>query len=111
MARTDLAAEDVTRAGLDLTLAAANVDGHAFNADPRVCLVVDNADAAPITVTVVTPGTVSGQAIADLAVTVPAGESRYIGPFTSTFTDPVDRKVDVDFSAVANVTVGLLRIP
>lgn len=106
MPREDLTVQRVTRNGLDPVYAAANVDGHAISNDGHVILHVKNAGTAAQTVTVVTPRTVDGLDVADLAVPVPAGGERLFGPFPpGTF----GRVADVDYSAVTSVTVAAFR--
>ncbi len=109
MARTSVTTQRITRAGLEPVLTAPVADGDIV--DPgNVAVWVDNGSGASITVTAITPGTVSGLAVADLAVVVPAGESRLVGPLpASVFAQPADadpgaNRVLVDYSAVASVT-------
>lgn len=108
MARTDLTAQAISRAGLAPAFAAANVDGHSWANNGRQFLYVKNAAGAPITVTFPIPVTVDGQAVASKTVSVPAttGE-RLIGPFPAQYQQ-ADGDVWVDFSAVTSVTVALL---
>lgn len=56
-------------------------NGHSVVNDGKVVLLVANSAGSAGTVTVVTPGTSDGLAVADLTVSVPASGSRYIGPF------------------------------
>src|SRR4051812_22189537 len=59
-----------------------------FN-DGDVVVEVISTDAGAQTVTLVTPGTVSGLAIADQVVAVPAGATRYIGKLSpATYNQP-----------------------
>lgn len=71
-----------------------------------------NGGGAPITVTIVTPGEVLPDLpVADLAVSVPAGGERLIGPLPAPyFADPADNLVDVTYSAVTSVTVAAFRL-
>lgn len=113
MARTDLAVQEITIAGLDPAYTAANVDGHAVVNQRRAFLHVKNGSAASVTVTVVTPLTVGGRAVADDAVAIPASGERMIGPFDPSVHNGtgVDKgKVHVDFSAVTSVTVAALAV-
>jgi hypothetical protein len=115
MARTALATQDVTNEGLEAVYTAANVDGHTCDGGDSVILHVINGDGADKTVTIQTPGTVGGLAIADRAVVVTAGEERFIrlGP-SRVFDRPAGGadpgEVYVDFSAVTSVTVAALGI-
>jgi hypothetical protein len=93
-------------------MSAANVDGHtvANTAAGKRFISVLNEDASPINVTVVTPGTVHGLAIADLVVAVPAGDNLMIGPFPPSTFNQGDGTVHVDFSAVSDITCAALSI-
>ena len=103
---------EITRAGvlIDAAMRAPTAThGDKVPNDGRTVLRVKNASASPITVTVDTPGTVDGQAIADLALTVGAGEDRLFGPFSTTFQQS-DGYIWAVCSAVATVTIGAYRI-
>jgi len=108
MARTSVVTQQITRAGLAPVLTEPTVDGDVIDAG-AVFLYVDNASAGAVTVTAVTPVTVDGLALADSPVSVPAGESRLIGPFPPrTFGQPAGSadagRVYVDYSAQTSVT-------
>jgi len=104
MARTALQVQPITSAGTDLTLTSANVDGHSVRNNGRTFILVVNGDASPMTVTLQTPGSVQGLAIADQTITVPASESRYI--FFKKVHEQPNRDVYVDFSSVTSLTCG-----
>ncbi len=67
MPRTALAVQEITRAGLTPSYSAANVDGHSILNGGREVLHVKTGGTA-CTVTIQTPGTVDGQAVADRTV-------------------------------------------
>jgi hypothetical protein len=109
MARAILAT--AARSGFVLTpvLTAAVADGDVADVGSRVW--VQNDSAVTVTVTAVTTGEVSGLAVADLAVAVPAGTTRLVGPFSNLFKQPDDAvegagKVLVNYSAVTDVLRG-----
>lgn len=109
MARQTLAVQQVDRDGLDPAYTAAVVDGHAVDNTDRPFVHVKNGSGASVDVTVPTPGSQDGQALADLTVSVPAGGERMIGPFPGrTFAQP-DGTVHVDLSAVTSVTLAALQ--
>lgn len=115
MARTALAKQQITSAGVAAAYEAANADGHMIDGDERTFLHVKNGSAASINVTVQTPQQRDGLDVAERVVAVPAGAERFIGPFSkqqynrpSGGTDP--DKVYVDLSAVASVTLAALGI-
>ncbi|MGW2044640.1 hypothetical protein ACWCPF_05585 [Streptomyces sp. NPDC001858] len=70
---------------------------------PGRFLYVNNGDASSKTVTIATPGTVSGLAIADVAVVVAAGKHAII-PLTNVFRGSTGRAA-ITYSAVTSVTV------
>lgn len=105
------ATEVVDIDGLNATYHAASGGGDQFTPGERTFLHVKNDNAASCTVTVTTPGTVVGQAIADVAVAVPAGQERFIGPFSAEhFGAADDGLADVSWSVSASVTFAVVRI-
>ena len=108
---TTLAIQQIVRAGLTPSLAAANSDGSYVPNDGRTFIQVKNGAGAPITVTIETPGTVDGNAIADLVVTIPAMTGdKVIGPFPPETYNQSDGKLKITFSAVTTVTIGAFRL-
>jgi hypothetical protein len=110
MARTEINYQQIARTGLEAVYTAAVADGAKFANDGRMFVDVVNGSASSINVTVQTPVTVDGLAVADLVVAVPAGESRKIGPFPPGYYNQTDGMVYVDYSAVTDVTVALMRL-
>lgn len=115
MPRTDLAPQTIAGTGLAPAYTAANVDGHAVLNRGEMFLHVKNGGAAPVNVTLVTPSTVRGRAVADDVVAVPAAGERMIGPFDPNLFDfgsgADANKMHVDFSAVTSVTLGAFVLP
>lgn len=105
-----LATEAVSKSGLNATYAAANAGGDSFTPDRSTFLHVKNGDAASKTVTIATPATMAGLAIDDVAVTIPAGEDRFIGPFPPDLFADTDGLADITYSAVTSVTVAVIRV-
>lgn len=110
MARTTLAVQSISRDGLEATFSAAPSDGVSFANDGRVLLEVYNGGGGSINVTVQTPNTVDGLAIADRVVAVGAGERYHIGLFDPDDYNQSDRTVYVDFSGVIDVVVAALKV-
>lgn len=97
--------------GTAVTYSAATATvGDAVTPDDRGFIHVKNASGASITATLVIPGTLYGQARPDVAVAVPAGSDRFIGPMNADYADPADGQVDVICSAVTSVTVAAVRV-
>lgn len=110
MSLTTLTVSQIVKAGLTQALAAANADGSYVPNDGRVFLHVKNGSESSINVTIETPNTVDGNAIADLVVAVGAGVEKLIGPFAPGIYNDEDANVKVTFSAVTSITIAALRL-
>lgn len=75
-----------------------------------VGVVVKNAGAAAVVVTAVTPRTIGGMAVADLDVSVAAGETRMVGPLDPAVFNDADGKAAINYSTLASVTVQAVRM-
>ena len=71
MAVTALAVQQIGRAGITPAFTAANTDGHTILNDGKTFIEVKNGSGAPITVTIDTPQTVDGLAVAQRTVWSP----------------------------------------
>lgn len=114
MARTALTPVQMVDEGAVAAFTAANVDGHSIPGGGDVRLLVTNAAGAPINVTIQTPATEDGLAVAEQIVSVTNGTTKAIGPFRSTTYDRASGGTDpglvyVDFSAVTSITVLALE--
>lgn len=108
-----LTVQDIKRAGLAPTYAAAAAGGDSFAPGSDVFLHVKNTHTAAQTVTVVTPrDVIPDVATGDVAVSVPptTGE-RLIGPFPAQFFAQADDGLaDITYSGVTNLTVAAVRL-
>lgn len=111
MPRTAITPQRATSAGLAPAYEAANGLGNSFPLVAGRALHVKNASAAAVTVTVPTPGTVDGLAIADRTISVAAGGDQLIGLGTNAAYRQPDGTALVDYSAVASVTVAVIDVP
>lgn len=103
-----VATQSVTATGAALTYSAASGGGDRFTPAPRTFMHVVNGSVADVDVTIVTPGTVDGLAIADRVVTVPAGENRLFQlPTTYKSADGLG---DVTWEATTSVTFAVLSV-
>ena len=118
MAAGTLIVNEISRLGkaVEENMVAPTVtDGDSFANDGRTFLYVINGSVGAITVTVDTPATVDGQALADLTVTVAATgdgdglDKKFIGPFTAT-SNQSGGTVLVTCSAVATILIGAFRL-
>lgn len=111
MSREALTVQSVVRTGLEPAYTAAVGDGHSVLNDGRLTFVhVVNGSGSEVTITIPTPGSVDGLAVADRTVAVPAGEERMIGPFPTATYNQADGTVHVDYSATTSVTVGAFKV-
>lgn len=117
MARTNLPVlVPASRSGLSIAdsalTAADSVNGHKFFNDGRTVFIAQNTNAATRTITFLTPGSIDGNAIADLAVVIAATTGRLITPsFPATVYSQSDGYVYVDYSAATGLLVAAVKIP
>lgn len=106
-----LSTQQIQITGPAITLTAAAGGGDTITPSDRTFLWVKNASGSPITVTVVVPNSYFGQALADVAVSVPAttGE-RLIGPLDRRLADPTTQVVGITYSGVTSLTVAAVGI-
>jgi hypothetical protein len=109
--RTTLTAQKVTGSAplAPLTFGAVDaVNGNQWTYSGRRRLIVNNASASPVTVTVRTNGlTVSGLTVPNRTVTVAAGTFAFITESPEA-RQAADGMVYVDFSAATSVTAALI---
>lgn len=103
-----LAPQKIVRTGLEATYASAAAGGDLFPNSGREWVEIINGGGSDITLTVVTPGTYQGQALADDTITVTAGERRHVGPFPPEMYSNASGQVALAYSAVTSVTVAVL---
>jgi hypothetical protein len=76
-----------------------------------VVLHVKNTNASPRIVTITTPRTVDGVAVADPAITIPATTGdKIIGPFPPATFNNAGGLVYVDFDASTGVTIAAIQL-
>jgi hypothetical protein len=109
---TDLVYQQIKRTGTEVTYDAIDSDwGNQFQNDGRMFIHVVNATGHDATVTIETPNTVDGLAIADRAVVVTSAEERMIGPFPPNIYNDSDRLVQVSYTVEdVGMTIALLRL-
>ncbi|WP_432124061.1 hypothetical protein [Streptomyces sp. C10-9-1] len=108
-----MAALTTTVVGLDgaaVPFASAAGGGDDCQTGTGVLLMVRNGDSSSHTVTLVTPGTVNGLAIADRPVPVAAGAVAAI-PVTSDYRDPSTGRASITYDDVTSVDVAVIRVP
>ncbi|MFF1321440.1 hypothetical protein ACFVZZ_18740 [Streptomyces chartreusis] len=105
MADLSLTTVSVATGTADVAAAAtaANAGGDTAPVGPGRFLYVNNGSGGSITVTIATPGTVSGLAVADTAVAVAAGKHAII-PLANAFRGANGRAA-ITYSGVTSLTV------
>lgn len=114
MATVTWTPQDVVRAGIDLTDSGglSTSDTYKFNNDGKTFLHIKKSGAGACTVTISTPNTVDGLAIADLTVSVPATTGdKMIGPFPREIYNDANGQVSVTFSEITGLTAAVARLP
>lgn len=103
-----LTTQPIQITGTAPSYAAAAAGGDKVPPGNRTFVHIKNGSAAAITATVVVPGQMFGQELPDVAVSVPAGGDRMIGPLVPQLA--VNGNVDITYSAVTSVTIAALTI-
>src|SRR5262245_24142490 len=93
---------------LDAALVSANSGGDTAEIGPRKFLVIKNGDASSKTVTIDTPGTVRGLAIAQGTYVVATGDYCIV-PMSDVFRSSIGR-ASITYSAVTSVSVGVFEL-
>lgn len=114
MARSTPTTQNITDDGLTATMAAPNSDGDIADCGAGVFATILNGSGAPITVTLITPGTSHGLAIADRTTSIAAGASKDV-PLKGYYKQPADAVTGpgqclIDYSAVASVTRAIKKL-
>lgn len=110
MARTILTVQEIVAAGVVPTLAAATTDGHSMPNNGNSFMEISNGHTAAHTVTFVHPGTVDGLAVADRTVSVAAGSTAYVGPFSMNYNQSGGYYIQVDYDSTTALSVGVFRL-
>lgn len=108
MARTALTVQQIVRGGLTPSYAAANADGHSLPNGGTEFIHVKTGGTGT-TVTIQTPGTVDGLAVAERTIVIGTSSERMIGPFPRQTYNQAADEVYIDFSSVTTVTIAAIR--
>lgn len=114
MAIVPLTPDVMTEAGLVETanggLSLANT--YTFRNNGKTFLHVKNAGGTACVVTLLSPATVAGHAVAAGTVTVPITTGdKLIGPFPASVYDDVNHDVSFTLSFITSVTVAVVQLP
>ena len=109
MAATALTVQEIVLAGLIPALVAANVDGNFFSNDGRAYLEVKNGGLDPITVTINSITLCSYGFDHNIEVTIAGGATKKIGTFPPGRFNDASGKVNISYSGITSVTVGVFK--
>lgn len=111
MATVTLAVEQAQRSGLEPTFNAVDAtDTYKFQNAGATFLYVKNENVADATVSIVTPTTVDGLAVADRTVVVTAAEERIIGPFPTAYYNDSSGLISFTQNKATDVTIAVVRV-
>ena len=116
MSRTAIAVQNITRTATEMTYTQTNASGdggNSFANDGRTMLHIKADGTAPLTftLTIETPGTVDGQAIAQRTATLARSKEYFIGPFPPGVYDQAGGLVYFDIGADdTGITAAVLRL-
>jgi hypothetical protein len=105
--------QDVSRSGLAATYYSGllTADTQVINNDGRVVLHFKKSGAGACTVTIATPNTIDGQAVADRTVNVPATTGDvFVGPFPEKHYNDPSGDLRVTLSEITGLTLAVLRV-
>jgi hypothetical protein len=105
-----LVAQSVVRAGVKPVYVAAAEAGDSFANTGDEFIHIKNGAGDPYVVTIATPATVDGLAVADRTVSIPAGEERMIGPFPSNTYNDSTGKVQLTYDGIVSVTIAIIKL-
>jgi hypothetical protein len=108
MARVELAVQRPTSAGIIPTWSTPTVDGFKVSNDGMTTIHVKNGNAGTLTVTIQTPSTVDGLAVADRTVTIlTTAEKEFVFPpvYNQPDTHADAGKIYMDFDVQTSVSV------
>ena len=104
-----LTAQLIARAGLTPSYAACTAEGDEFVNTGSEFIHIKNGHSATQIVTIATPRTVDGLAVAERTVSILATSEQLIGPFPAgTYNDSAG-KVQLTYDAVVSLTIAVLR--
>ena len=112
MAEVGLTKQSIVTTGLAPSMQAmATADNYTVaNADELVFFYIDNQNAGTATVTIATPFTKDGLALAELTATLATTTQKMMGPFSKAYYNDSDGKlsvtVDVVTVSIAALTLG-----
>jgi hypothetical protein len=106
-----LTVQTVTNSGVEPTYNAVAALGDEFVNDGKTEIHAKNDSVGDIVVTAAAVNACSLGTLHDIAVTVPAGEERRIGPFNRTIYNDANGKVQLTYDDVTSLTIAVMSCP
>lgn len=113
MAEQNVTVQQIARAGLTLSYSAASASDNykVPNDGRRTFLHFKKSGAGDATITITTPGTVDGLAVADRTVTVPASTGDVmVGPFPAAAYNDADGEIEFVTDEDTGLTFAALKL-
>lgn len=111
MAATELSVQSIDFTGAVPTFTGANVDGNFFTNDGITAIIVDNADASPMTVTVDSISLCNQGFDHNQDIVIANGTQQVIGFFSKKRFNDTSQFVQLSYSSITSVTVAVLSFP
>lgn len=103
-----LSAQQIVGGGLAATYGAVGGSGDTVANDGKRFVHIKNGNAGTVTVTIPTPGTYKGKAIADDTITLTTGTEKFIGPWDPEIYNDSSGNVSITCSPTSSVTIACL---
>lgn len=108
----ELTPQVIVLAGITPALVAAEAGGDDFVNSGRDFIHIKNGDASPMDVTINSQVDCNQGVDHDISVTIPASTGeKFIGPFPKDRFNDTAGKIQITYSAVTSVTIGIVRLP
>ena len=101
--------QSATRPANELTMTAACEDGEKFLNTGVEKLVIANESASSVTVTIITPATGDGLALADRQIAIPAGKTHYLGPWPTRWYNDSEGFTSFVCYPYADVAIAVIK--
>lgn len=105
-----ITAQVPARSANPITFSAASAGGDKFANTGKEYVIVRNGSGSPVTLTVTTPATNDGLAIADRTIEVAAGATHFLGPWPTGLYNDGDGMVNLSWSLETDMTLAVIRI-
>jgi len=104
-----LTVQTISRSGLEPSYSSCAGGGDEFANSGDEFIHIKNGHSSTQTVTIETPATVDGLAVADREVAIPATSERLIGPFPSNTYNDSGGLVQLTYDSVTSLTIAILE--